>query len=198
MNVDEIRSFLALELPTDVVRFLEDIINRLKRSGADVKWVNPNSIHLTLKFLGNINRSRIMEIRTSLNPILSVQPELELETTAVGAFPSLNQPRVIWVGVKEISGNAELVKIVSQVEEAFYQMGFDKETKSFTPHLTLGRARSSRNKGELAALINSTKSNVKLRFVVNRAVLFQSILERTGALYRELSTFEFKKTGFTD
>ncbi len=191
MNRDEIRSFLALDLPENMVRFLEDILNRLKKSRADVRWVNPSSIHLTIKFLGNVNSSRIPEIERNLRPIFSVQQQLELETTGIGAFPNLRQPRVVWAGVTEASGR--LARIVSTVEDVFLELGFQKEIKSFTPHLTLGRARSSKGKEELVELINSMGSNPRIRFVVDRAILFQSVLEPTGARYSALSVFDLPK-----
>ncbi|MGC8660156.1 MAG: RNA 2',3'-cyclic phosphodiesterase [Desulfomonilaceae bacterium] len=188
---DEIRTFLALDLPDSVLLFLEDVINRLKKSRADVRWVNPKSIHLTLKFLGNVNRSRISDIEKNLRPIFAAQQQMDFETTTVGAFPNLRQPRVVWTGVTETSG--QLVKIVSNVEEVLYNLGFQKEIKAFTPHLTLGRARSPRGKEELVEVIHSIGSNRRLGFVVERAILFQSILEPSGPRYNALAVFDLPK-----
>jgi len=192
MHQEEIRAFLALDLPANVSRFLDDISFQLKKSRADVRWVNPTSIHLTLKFLGNVNRSRIQDIKNVMSPIFSIQRELELKISGIGALPNLSQPRVVWAGVSDPSGR--LVKVVSSIEKAFNDLGFKRESRPFSPHLTLGRTRSNNGKERLVELINSTRSNVGLSFIADRAILFQSVLDPTGPLYNIVSVFNFIKS----
>ncbi|MGA8832282.1 MAG: RNA 2',3'-cyclic phosphodiesterase [Desulfomonilaceae bacterium] len=187
MNQEEIRTFLALDLPEDVTCFLGNISNRLKQSRADVRWVNPTSIHLTLKFLGNIIDAQIPDIETALRPVLSSQSPVQIEISDIGAFPNLRQPRVVWVGVSDTSGR--LVKMVSLIEDAFDRVGFQRESRSFNPHLTLGRTKSNRDKERLVDLINSMNPTPSITFVADRATLFQSILEPAGSRYKVLSVF---------
>jgi 2'-5' RNA ligase len=187
MNQEEIRAFLALDLPEDVTCFLGNISNRLKQSRADVRWVNPTSIHLTLKFLGNIIGAQIPDIETALRPIFSSQSPLQIEISDIGAFPNLRQHRVVWVGVSDTSGR--LVKMVSLIEDAFDRLGFQRESRSFNPHLTLGRTKSNRDKERLVDLINSMNPTPSITFVADRATLFQSILEPAGPRYKALSVF---------
>ncbi len=187
MNQEEIRSFLALDLPENVTCFLEKISSRFKQSRADVRWVNPTSIHLTLKFLGNINGAQIPDIENTLRPIFSSQSQLQIEISSIGAFPNLRKPRVIWAGVSEPSG--QLIKMVSLIEDAFDGLGFPRESRSFNPHLTLGRTKSNRDRERLVDLINSMKPKPNITFVANRAILFQSILGAAGPRYKALSVF---------
>ncbi len=192
MNQEEIRAFLALDLPENVSRFLDDISSQLKKSRADVRWVNPTSIHLTLKFLGNVNRSRIQDIENVMSPIFAIQRELELKISGIGAFPNMSQPRVIWVGVSDPSGR--LVKVVSSIEKAFNDLGFDPESRPFNPHLTLGRTRSNNGKERLVDLIESMRPNAGISFVADRAILFQSVLGPAGPRYNVVSVFNFIKS----
>ncbi len=196
MNQEEIRAFLALDLPEDVTCFLGNISNRLKQSRADVRWVNPTSIHLTLKFLGNIIGAQIPDIETALRPIFSSQSPLQIEISDIGAFPNLRQPRVVWVGVSDTSGR--LVKMVSLIEDAFDRLGFQRESRSFNPHLTLGRTKSNRDKERLVDLINSMNPTPSITFVADRATLFQSILEPAGPRYKVLSVFNLIRSSATE
>lgn len=196
MNQEEIRAFLALDLPEDVTCFLGNISNRLKQSRADVRWLNPTSIHLTLKFLGNIIGAQIPDIETALQTIFSSQSPLQIEISGIGAFPNLRQPRVVWVGVSDTSGR--LVKMVSLIEDAFDRLGFQRESRSFNPHLTLGRAKSNRDKERLVDLINSMNPTPSITFVADRATLFQSILEPAGPRYKALSVFNLIRSSVTE
>jgi 2'-5' RNA ligase len=187
MTQEEIRAFLAVDLPDDVTFFLGNISSRLKQSGADVRWVNPSSIHLTLKFLGNINSAQIPDIENTLRPIVSSQSRLQIEISGIGAFPNVRQPRVVWAGVSEPSGR--LVKMVSLIEDAFDGLGFQRESRSFNPHLTLGRMKSNRAKEKLVDLINYMNPEPGITFFADRVTLFQSILEPAGPRYNALSVF---------
>lgn len=191
MSQEEIRAFLAIELPDSVTDFLDSISAQLKKGRADVKWVNPKSIHLTLKFLGNVKRAVIPEFEKVLEPIFSRTDKFQLNISGLGVFPNLRQPRVVWAGVSDPSG--QLAKIVPIIDETLVTLGFEKESRSFNPHLTLGRSRSSHGKEQLVELIGQVNCNGP-NFIADRAVLFQSLLTPTGARYSVISIFNFSES----
>jgi len=184
---DEIRSFLALDLPGPVSDFLEKLSNELKKSRADVKWVTPKSIHLTIKFLGNINRATIHEIETTLQPIFSDQTPIQLKVSKIGVFPNPRQPRIIWAGIEDPTGC--VIRMVPIIEDTFLKIGFAKESRPFTPHLTLGRSRSAEGRERLISIMSELKCDGPV-FTIDTAILFQSVLNAAGANYSALSVFK--------
>ena len=132
-----IRSFLAIELPKPVLKKIEEVQGDLRSTHADVRWVNPEKIHLTLKFFGNIEDSRIDPIFKSIEePIRNTLP-FSLKVRGVGAFPHLKNPRVIWMGL--VDGREVLIAFQKQIETQLEKIGFQPEDRPFNPHLTLGR-----------------------------------------------------------
>jgi len=179
-----IRSFLAIELPKPILRKIEEVQGDLRLTHADVRWVSPEKIHLTLKFFGNIEESRIDSIFKSIEePIRNTFP-FSIKVRGVGAFPQMKNPRVIWMGlVEEREVFASLQK---QIETQLEKVGFQPEDRSFHPHLTLGRMRSSRGKGDLVGRIEKHKEEEFGDLQVERVVLFKSDLKPTGPIYTPL------------
>jgi 2'-5' RNA ligase len=176
-----IRSFLAIELPKPILRKIEEVQGDLRSTRADVRWVNPEKIHLTLKFFGNIEESRIEPIFKSIEePIRNTLP-FSLEVRGVGAFPHLRNPRVIWMGLVE--GREVLVSFQKQIETQLEKIGFQPEDRPFHPHLTLGRMKSSRGKEELVGGMERHKEEEFGDFQVERVILFKSDLKPSGPIY---------------
>jgi 2'-5' RNA ligase len=176
-----IRSFLAIELPKPILRKIEEVQGDLRSTRADVRWVNPEKIHLTLKFFGNIEESRIEPIFKSIEePIRNTLP-FSLEVRGVGAFPHLRNPRVIWMGL--VDGREVLVSFQKQIETQLEKIGFQPEDRPFHPHLTLGRMKSSRGKEELVGRIERHKEEEFGDFQVERVILFKSDLKPSGPIY---------------
>ena len=185
----DIRTFIAIELPDEVKEFLRPICSRLKLTAADVKWARLEGMHLTLKFLGNISPDLLPALGNEVRPAFSGQKPLRMRVNGVGAFPSLAKPRVIWAGLEDSVG--ALAPLVRRVEDLLVPLGFSREKRPFTPHLTLGRTRS--NKG-LADLVEEVRQNMDASgpyFVADQAILFQSILRPTGPEYHPLVRFPF-------
>ena len=178
------RTFIAIELPDTVKKELVQLIDGLKSSQADVKWVNPKGIHLTLKFLGNIDEEKVTEIKDVLDKVTKAENPFELRLAELGAFPTPASPRVIWAGVKE--GAQLAIDLAKKLEEQLEKIGFEKEKRSFYPHLTLGRVRSAQNKGRLTKLLESTKFKCSSTIKVSHISLIQSTLTPTGAIYTQL------------
>jgi 2'-5' RNA ligase len=176
-----IRSFLAIELPKPILRKIEEVKGDLRSTRADVRWVNPEKIHLTLKFFGNIEESRIEPIFKSIEePIRNTLP-FSLEVRGVGAFPHLRNPRVIWMGL--VDGREVLVSFQKQIETQLEKIGFQPEDRPFHPHLTLGRMKSSRGKEELVGRMERHKEEEFGDFQVERVILFKSDLKPSGPIY---------------
>ena len=179
-----IRSFLAIEIPKAVQKKIEEVQKDLKSSRADVRWVNPEKIHLTLKFFGNIDESRIDPIVKSIErPTQTISP-FSLKVRGVGAFPHLKNPRVIWMGL--VDGKEVLVSFQKQLEKELEKIGFEPEERAFHPHLTLGRMKSSKGREELAGRMERHKEEEFGNFQVERVVLFKSDLKPTGPIYTPL------------
>ena len=176
-----IRSFLAVEVSVPVLKRIERIQEEFKSSDPDVRWVNPTKIHLTLKFFGDIEESQIDSIISSIEiPVQSTQP-FQLKVHGTGAFPNPKNPRVVWVGLAE--GKEALSHLQKQLESSLEKVGFPPEDRSFHPHLTLGRVKSSRGKGALAAKIEKYRDEEYGEFQVERVVLFKSDLKPSGPVY---------------
>jgi 2'-5' RNA ligase len=179
-----IRSFLAIELPKPILRKIEEVQGDLRSTHADVRWVNPEKIHLTLKFFGNIEDSRIDPIFKSIEePIRNTLP-FSLKVRGVGAFPHLKNPRVIWIGL--VDGREVLISFQKQIENQLEKIGIQPEDRPFHPHLTLGRMKSSRGKVELAGRMEKHKEEEFGDFQVERVVLFKSDLRPTGPIHTPL------------
>ena len=131
----EIRAFIAIELPADIKKDLSKILDNLKPGREKiVKWINPNSIHLTLKFLGNIPETKIVDITQSITQASALTYQFELELQGLGAFPNIRSPRVVWVGV---SGDIpSVVSLQRKVDQSLVPLGFSPEKREFSPHMT--------------------------------------------------------------
>jgi len=189
VSEEKIRTFVAIDLPAEVKSFLEGVTRDLKKTGADVKWARPEGTHLTLKFLGNVDRELVSHIDAQLRPMFAQVRPFVIGVGSLGGFPSLNRPRVIWVGVHD--GDGSLQPAVRQVESLLEPLGFEPEKRPFSPHLTLGRVRSNRGIRELVEEVRQRIDLTGPRFSADHATLFQSILKPSGAEYRPLAAFPF-------
>ncbi len=178
------RTFIAIELPGAVKSELAQITDELKSSRADVKWIKPEAIHLTLKFLGSIDEQKAKEVKDVLNKTAKGQVPFEMSLEGLGAFPNPASPRVIWAGVKE--GAQNTINLAKSLEDQLEKIGFEKEKRPFHPHLTLGRLRSLQNKGKLSNLLGSIEFKSPSTIKVTHLSLIQSTLTRSGAIYAPL------------
>jgi len=179
-----IRSFLAIELPGPILRKIGEVQGSLRSSRADVRWANPETIHLTLKFFGNIEESRIDPILKSIEgPIRDTHP-FSLKVRGVGAFPHLKNPRVVWIGL--VDETEAVTTLQKQIEICLEKIGFQPEGRPFRPHLTLGRMKSSKGKEELAGRMEQYREEEFGDFGVERVILFKSDLKPSGPIYTPL------------
>jgi 2'-5' RNA ligase len=188
--MDSIRSFIAIELPDELRVELGKIQNSLITSQQNwVKWVKPDSIHLTLKFLGDISTDQIKEIRQAIEDATSEIPPFTLKIRDLGVFPNLKRVQVIWVG---LDGDLEkLINLQKRIEENMDILGYPAEERGFTPHLTLGRVRFQPPLSDLqkfTKLITETKFESTIKIDVNAVHLIKSQLTPQGAIYSKLNS----------
>lgn len=179
-----IRAFLAIDLPESYRAGLSAVQDYLKKSGADVRWTNVANIHLTLKFFGDIEESQVETLAGAATPITGAIPAFTLGVQGLGTFPGPKSPRVIWLG---LSGQTNiLAHLVDNLEQAFAPLGFPPEKRKFTPHLTLGRVRSSQGREALSRALQTVTLPDFAEIQVQNLVLYRSTLRSQGALYTPL------------
>ena len=186
------RTFIAIELPSEIKDSLSRLQEELKTSGADVKWVTPENIHLTLKFLGEIDDKKIDKIIKIIDDTAKEKNKFQIRISSLGAFPKVDFPRVIWVGVD--TGDKETKEIAEGLEEKIAKIGIPKEDRPFSSHITIGRTKSSLNR---EGLVQDLKDKAelgggKLNFYVTKITLFKSTLTPKGPIYEVLKATNLK------
>lgn len=185
------RLFIAVELPTEIREKLSSLQKNLQKTGADAKWVEPDHIHLTVKFLGNVELEKASAIGALLDKLFPHQATFEMTLDEIGCFPSLGAPRVVWAGLR--NADKTLERIVQTTEEELYKMGFEKEVRPFTAHATLGRIRSPRNRTALSLKIEDINRDFKKeRFQIDNITLFESRLSPKGPAYSIIHQVKFR------
>lgn len=184
------RTFVAVPLSESCHKLLADLQGRMRPLGADVRWVATSSIHLTLKFLGEIDPARVPQIVESLRNCSAGISSFQLRLHGLGGFPNVRNPRVIWCGVE--GETDKLLLLQERVEEACADLGFARETRPFHPHLTLGRVQGKRNLQQLLDYIKIAP-DFEQDFDGERYHLYKSVLSPRGATYTILDTIELTR-----
>ena len=188
-----IRTFIAIDLPPDVKQSLADFTETLKSRGlTGIRWVRPEGVHLTLKFLGNIPPDMPTHILSTLQATTKNHAPFSLTLGSFGVFPNPSNPRVLWVGLK---GDLDaLAQLQTSVEEQCSSLGLDPDRRPFRPHLTLGRVRRTLTPPQRAlihdALQNKTNTDAP-RWTIREIHLIHSTLTPHGAIYRSLGAIPF-------
>ncbi|HVO85314.1 MAG TPA: RNA 2',3'-cyclic phosphodiesterase [Syntrophobacteria bacterium] len=184
-----IRSFIAIELPDEIRRALGGVQGQLKRDLVGVRWVHPGSVHLTLKFLGEIHPEQVQPIAAAAKGVVQDEPPLNLGVSGLGAFPNPRRPRVIWVGLQ---GDVErLGGLQARLEEALEPLGFPAEHRPFRPHLTLGRVKDPRRPPDLTRALADVTVPICNSFDVHEILVYKSDLRPNGAIYTKLQHLPF-------
>lgn len=182
-----IRTFIAIDLPVVVREALEKLGGELRKAEASVSWVKPESIHLTVKFLGNVSPEQVPGIEEVLQEVAAATTPIRLQPAGCGAFPSIKQMRIVWVGLGGMHGNDEPLKRLQQeVERALIPLGFKAEGRPFSPHLTLGRVKGRQRLRLLQEILMANQAFAAEAFDVTELVLYKSELRPDGARYTPL------------
>jgi len=184
------RLFIAVAVPDSVKQYARMIRNDLGAARADVKWVEYENYHLTLKFLGEVKETELPLIRQSLTMAAESCPAFNLSAGGLGFFPNKMRPRVIWMGIKGELDKAEFLG--ERIDAYLTTQGFEEE-KNHRYHLTLGRVRSDLRLNEMLKLVRDLEGKEKLRsFKVDQFHLMKSVLGSKGPVYSVVATFPLK------
>lgn len=179
-----IRLFISVELPDGIKDRLAELISELKRSGAGIKWVKPQNLHLTLKFLGWVEDSQVDEIIELSAKSVAGAGSFKARFEGLGTFPGGKAPRVIWVGTAE--GGGALCKLAKDLEKNMSEAGFRKEERAFKPHLTIGRVKERKGLAKLTKQIGGIKDAGFGEVLVDRINVMKSTLAPNGPVYENL------------
>ena len=178
------RTFIAIEIPSEVKSAIAALQDDLRRARADVGWTRPENIHLTLRFLGEVDERRIGEVEKVCVASAAEFKPFTLSLNDIGVFPNARQPRILLAGLAgEIEKAGEMRK---RLNDGLALIGFELEEKHFRPHLTIGRVKSNRKTSELLALVDARQVPA-LSFVVTEIVLMKSELHPAGARYTPIA-----------
>jgi len=177
------RVFIAIDLPNPIRESLGQIQRELKSLTDSVKWVAPESIHITLKFIGEIPEKRIDDINVALRGFS--WKTFTIKVRGVGFFPGTRSPRVFWAGMEAPTMRGLSEKLETRME----RLGFDKEKRAFRPHITLARARDNRIDSSLVLGATEYEDHIFGSFTVDRMYLFKSTLTPTGAMYEKVKEY---------
>ena len=183
------RAFIAIELSDAVRQALSSLVLRLRESRARVSWVRVENIHLTLRFLGEVDEPHIERLAGILRDAYKGIVPFTLSVRGTGAFPNLRKPSVIWVGAGPVEGPLGEVQLAA--ESAARAIGLPPEEKAFHPHLTLARIRDARGAGPLVARLEEERDFEGGEIPVNRVSLFSSELAPGGPVYTRVMEFGF-------
>jgi 2'-5' RNA ligase len=178
-----IRAFIAVEIAPKTVQKISEAITQLKLWIPGIRWVAPTNLHLTLKFLGDIDEAKVGPIAEALQRHLAPFPRFTINAKGLGVFPDAKRPRVLWVGLE----GSYLTTLASTVETALEPLGFVPEKRGFKPHLTVGRWRQSdKSPAKFGEELGRWKAHEFGEFTVREIIFFQSMLRPEGAIHRPL------------
>ena len=183
-----IRSFIAIKLAPDVNRHSTRMLQRLRQSNDGIKWVPTDNLHLTLKFLGDVDNTEVPDVCNVIHKVCSHHPPFHLDFGGTGAFPSIERPRILYAGINDASG--ALTKIVSQLETSLAELGFKQEPRDYVPHLTLGRTRSTSRmaNSDVMERLAAEEETELGGMLVSSLQLVASFLDKSGPTYQIMDT----------
>lgn len=183
---DKIRIFVAIEIPEHIKNGLGVLIESLSVSSGDarIRWVKPESIHLTLKFIGDLSPESVSKVTKNLGTIVIKRSRFDITVGGVGCFPNWHKPRVVWVGVSENSG--ELTSLQKEIDLVLEPLGIMPETRPYHAHLTVGRVK---NAGDISKRYSEMEIGTIGHMQVDEFCLIRSELRSDGAVHTNLATF---------
>jgi 2'-5' RNA ligase len=188
---ENIRAFLAIEPPEDILQAMSRLQEKLKREiSGRISWTKPQGQHLTLKFFGDITAEDIKNICAAVENRIVSGSSLNLKIEKMGVFPDARRPQVLWCGV---TGDVEKLSVLQkQLDSDFASIGFPKEDRPFRAHLTLGRIKESRGLSGISEALTKHNAFAAGEFGCKELILFQSRLLQQGSVYTKLAEFPLK------
>jgi len=184
------RCFVAIELPDAVRRRLADLQARLADLGRAVRWTRPESIHLTLKFLGEVPDGQVSEVCTLARQIAEKYYAFDLEVAGTGCFPLRGPVRIVWIGVSQPS--PLLLNCQADCEAGYAELGFEAENRAYSPHLTIGRVNDPSVGQRIRQALREFETFSAGGFTAHELTVFQSVLRPGGSIYTPLARAAFR------
>lgn len=194
--MNTVRAFIAIEMPQTVVDIVRQSQQALQRGGIHMRWVRPENVHLTLRFLGDIPTDAIEGIRSALEHLVAEVTSFSLQIKGAGVFPGASRPRVVWLG---LGGQINLLEeLYRRLTSLLSEQGFPAEKRPFRGHLTIGRARGRIDAARLRSLMEELKDVESRFFSADRICLFKSDLRPGGAVYTPLVQVRTGESAFPE
>lgn len=190
MKPDSIRCFAAIEIPEKIQALLVDVQRAFRPKIERASWTKPRNFHLTLKFFGEVENRNVDEIGAALQRIAISQNPFSIEIGGIGAFPNLDRPRVLWVGLKQ--GSVPTEKLANAINVELAELGYPKDTR-FHPHFTLARFKNRVNLKPFNNLFSKFEALDGTLLIVEKITLVKSELHPSGAVYTPLKICELNK-----
>jgi 2'-5' RNA ligase len=183
-----LRTFVAIFPPANVQSAVTKVLQATRNSIGErvVRWVRPDNVHLTLKFLGDIQREDLGDLCAALEEACARHTPFEASLAGLGAFPSERHARILWAGIS--AGSERLSSLAADLDAVLVPLGFEREKRTYTPHLTLGRIRGR------PANLDLPHVAWDLSFPVRRVELVQSTLTPEGSAYKIVRAFTLKES----
>lgn len=190
--MSNVRTFIAVPVEGVIADSVAQFVNEMRKVKAPVKWVETGNLHVTLKFLGDLPRSRIPTLVEAVKEAVKDEPKFEMSLCGAGAFPTPSRPRVLWVGIAD--GSEALGRLAKAVDRATVEAGFAPADKAFKPHLTIGRVRGrGHSAGSGLTRIISDNSQIQLGAANIEAIhVYSSDLTPSGPIYTSLAKIPLK------
>jgi RNA 2',3'-cyclic 3'-phosphodiesterase len=179
-----VRTFIAVLLTADLKTKIRQVQEQFIKASPEVKWVAEENLHVTLKFLGDVDEERLGEICAAVESAISEEEMFSMRVAGAGAFPNPRRPRVVWIGLQ--SGVERLSRIAAKIESALEPLGFPKEPRGFSAHVTIGRAKPDRPVGNLARAIDDADVGEIGEVRVDSVAVMKSDLRKEGPIYSVL------------
>jgi len=194
-ETETLRLFFAVKMPPAVRYTLAQIQNTLRETQADVKWVEIDNLHLTIRFLGSVERARLFGLQEAGRRTATTLSPFQLAIGGLGAFPEISRPRVLWIGV--LRGTQEMTSLYRKLEDELRTIGFPQEERPYAPHMTLGRVRSPKNLSSLEKEVRKFRTYQAGEMEVQSFCLIRSRLMPSGPEYSVIEEFPLVGRGET-
>lgn len=178
------RCFVSVDLPGDLEPAVEEVQRELRDTGADLNPVEPGKVHVTLKFLGEVEDERVEDVESAVRGAAEPMEPFDARFEGVGVFPSRDYIRVIWIGA---DGGGGFVELAERIEDAAAELGFEREDREFVPHATVARMKSGRGKDRVLDVLDRYEGRVFGSCRVDRVRLKRSVLRPEGAKYSDIA-----------
>ena len=186
--MQKIRTFVAVPTSSTVQKRAADLIDRLRDSEENVSWVNPDNLHLTIKFLGDVPNTEVSQVCQAVGRAASSHGPFSVSYEGMGAFPNRERPKVVWIGVGQ--GSEPLVNLHASVDSSLCNLGFPPDRRSYQPHITVGRLRRPVSGQQLCELMEQYESFSVGTVEVNELLVMASFLDKGGPSYDVMARFQ--------